>query len=112
MTDSQRLDLYRRLRRGETSRNRQFERFSHGEGQRVWAGYRRLRSLLADLQRPGARVRARWAGNPGGLQVAVEAATLRYRRVVRLEPWEVEALRAELGRFPSLEIPPLPGPGR
>lgn len=73
--------------------------------------YRRVRSLLRELARPGVRAGARWSTNPGGLDVAVECPRLRYRRVVVLAPWEARFLLAETDGALSPDAParhPLP----
>ena len=108
MDEAQRKQLLLELHRGDISRNREFEQFRDDEARRVLRGYRRLRSLLEELVRPGVRARMRWAANPGGLAVAVEDPGLRYRRVVLLAPWEVDFLLDEADAGVRLEIPHRP----
>jgi len=99
------IELLSALHRGLTSRNRDPERFQKGEDRQVYRGHRRLRGLIRDLSLPGVKVGARWLQNPGGLAVAVDAPSLRYRRVVFLSPWEAEFF---LGLGPGAGLPELP----
>jgi len=96
MNPEDRRSLLHDLDRGRTSRNREVDRFAEPGCRRVLTGYRRVKALLRDLDRPGVDARARWVENPGHLAVAVEDPRLRYRRVVLLAPWEAEFL-ASLG---------------
>lgn len=93
MTHDERLHLLHRLAAGDTSRNREFARFEEPEARRVLRSFRRLQGLLLDLTRPDARAQARWAEDRGALEVSVESAASRYRRVALLAPWEAEHLR-------------------
>ena len=88
--------LLRELHLGNTSRNRAFLRFSEPAAARVLAGYRRLKSLVTELGRPGVEVRIleRPSGEPA---VEVLARRLLYHRVVLLSAWELRFLRDEMG---------------
>lgn len=84
------------LHAGTASRNRDPARFGAGSGRRVHALYRRLRSLLLEISRPG---RESWleGGVGSDARVVVRIAGLRYRRIVPLAAWEADFLLVDMG---------------
>ena len=92
MDHSERAQLLAALHRGATSRNRAFERFRDPRARQVLGAHRRLRSLIAEIQRPDTRVTARWAGDGRTLTVECRRPRLRYRRQLTLTEWEAAFL--------------------
>jgi hypothetical protein len=86
------------LHRGATSRNRHFERFNDPRARRVLRAHRRLRSLIAEISRPGALVEARWSEDRYTLTVLCRQPALRYWRRLDLAPWEAAFLLREIGQ--------------
>ena len=84
------------LHSGRASRNRDIARFGSGSGRGVHALYRRLRSLLLEISRPG---RESWLEGTIGTdaRVVVRIAGLRYRRTVPLDAWEADFLLSDMG---------------
>lgn len=93
------------LRAGRTSRNRDHERFDEPEARRVLRGYRRLKSLVRELLRPGVEAHLRRPSRAEGAAVEVVVRSVRYHRLVWLAPWELDFLRAELGAAGFLREP-------
>jgi hypothetical protein len=89
--------LLNQLHTRRVSRNRHFSYFLRREPRAVLWGYRRLRSLVADLSKPGLEVRCEEVRDSGYYLLTLESAQLRYRRVTLLTPWEYEFLAREVG---------------
>src|SRR5512140_2513633 len=94
------LDLAVRLRRGELSRNRNFEELAaaDGAGERALRLCRFLRSLERDLTRRSPEVRlAVHPHGDGGRRLVIEVPGLRLRRVATLSAEEYGLLREHPG---------------
>ena len=93
------------LHRGESSRNRDFDRYTDAPGCLAYRHYRRLRSLLVEVSLPGCRA---WLEPPSGeddTALVVRVEGLLYRRRAQLSRWEAAFFLGEMGGSRYLQDP-------